>query len=211
MRHVSRAHRVAPDCLFERINMDPKTQIRDIDTKHQLADLLTKGNFTRDEWNNLLHLINVSHFSSNCCAQNARLWQNYSLWRWTWLPLSRQIPHPWAIRLRRRARGYAKHLQGNLTRGPEEISNPTQRRALKESWEIHTLACWWLKQRRNLTRQMKVRIMGNFSILNPGAIHRKEVTKKPVASWNSRNSESSTTGNRKWPHNFHVSSNHTTS
>ena len=56
MRHVSRTHRVALDWLFDRINLDPKIQIRYIDTKHQLADVLTKGNFTRDEWNNHLHL-----------------------------------------------------------------------------------------------------------------------------------------------------------
>ena len=49
MRHVSRTHRVAQDWLFDRINLDPKIQIRCIDTKHQLADRLTKGNFTRDE------------------------------------------------------------------------------------------------------------------------------------------------------------------
>ena len=49
MRHVSRTHRVALDWLFDRINLDPKIQIRYIDTKHQLADILTKGNFTRDE------------------------------------------------------------------------------------------------------------------------------------------------------------------
>ena len=42
MRHVSRTHRVALDWLFERINLDPKIQIRYIDTKHQLADILTK-------------------------------------------------------------------------------------------------------------------------------------------------------------------------
>ena len=29
-----------------------------------------KGNFTRDEWNNLLHFCNISHFSSVCCSQN---------------------------------------------------------------------------------------------------------------------------------------------
>ena len=45
-----------------------KIQIRYIHTKHQLADILTKGNFTRDEWNNLLHLFNISHFSSNLAA-----------------------------------------------------------------------------------------------------------------------------------------------
>ena len=49
MMHISRTHRVALDWLFDRINLDPKSQIRYIDTKHQLADMLTKGNFTRDE------------------------------------------------------------------------------------------------------------------------------------------------------------------
>ena len=52
-RHVSRTHRVALDWLFDRINLDPKIQIKYIDTKNQLADIPTKGNFTRDEWNHL--------------------------------------------------------------------------------------------------------------------------------------------------------------
>ena len=69
MRHVSRTHRVALDCLFDRINLDPKIQIKYIDTKHQLADILTKGNFTRDEWNHLLCLFNNSHFSSTDCSE----------------------------------------------------------------------------------------------------------------------------------------------
>ena len=64
MRHVSRTHRVALDWLFDRINLDTKIQIKYIDTKNQLADILTKGNFTRDEWNHLLCLFNISHFSS---------------------------------------------------------------------------------------------------------------------------------------------------
>ena len=68
MRHVSRTHRVAPDWLFDRINLDPKIQIKYIDTKNQLADILTKGNFTRDEWNHLLCLFNISHFSSTVCS-----------------------------------------------------------------------------------------------------------------------------------------------
>ena len=51
MRHVSRTHRVALDWLFDRIKLDSKIQIKYIDTKNQLADILTKGNFTRDEWN----------------------------------------------------------------------------------------------------------------------------------------------------------------
>ena len=43
MRHVSRTHRVALDWLFDRLNLDPKTQIRYTDAKHQLEDMLTRG------------------------------------------------------------------------------------------------------------------------------------------------------------------------
>ena len=64
MRHVSRTHRVVLDWLFDRINLDSKIQIKYIDTRNQLADILTKGNFTRDEWNHLLNLFHISHFSS---------------------------------------------------------------------------------------------------------------------------------------------------
>ena len=69
MRHVSRTHRVALDWLFDRINLDSKIQIKYIDTKNQLADMVTKGNFTRDERNHLLCLFNISHFSSTVCSE----------------------------------------------------------------------------------------------------------------------------------------------
>ena len=69
MRHVSRTHRVALDWFFDRINLDSKIQIKYIDTKNQLADILTKGNFTRDEWNHILCLFNISHFSSTNCSE----------------------------------------------------------------------------------------------------------------------------------------------
>ena len=68
MRYVSRIHRVALDWLFDRNNFDPKIQIKYMDTKNQLADILIKGNFTRDEWNHLLCLFNISHFSSTDCS-----------------------------------------------------------------------------------------------------------------------------------------------
>ena len=45
MRHVSRTYIVALDWLFDRINLDPKIQIKYIDTKNQLAEILTKGKF----------------------------------------------------------------------------------------------------------------------------------------------------------------------
>ena len=66
MRHVPRTHRVALDWLFDRI---PKIQIKYVDTENQLADILTKGNFTRDEWNHLLCLFNVSQFSFTHCLE----------------------------------------------------------------------------------------------------------------------------------------------
>ena len=52
MRHVSHTHRVALDCLFDRINLDrlfgstdldSQFQIRYIDTKHQLAEHVMSG------------------------------------------------------------------------------------------------------------------------------------------------------------------------
>ena len=64
LRHVSRTHRVALDWLFDRIILDPKIRIRCVDSKNQLADILTQGHFTRDEWNHLPCLFNISLFSS---------------------------------------------------------------------------------------------------------------------------------------------------
>ena len=69
MRHVSRPHRVALDWLFDRINLDSKIQIKYFDTKNQLADTLTKGNFTSDGWTHLLSLFKTSHFSSTDCSE----------------------------------------------------------------------------------------------------------------------------------------------
>ena len=51
MRHVSRTDRVALVWLFDRINLDPKIQVKYVDNKNQLADILIEGFFffTRDE------------------------------------------------------------------------------------------------------------------------------------------------------------------
>ena len=45
MRHVSRTHRVALDWLFDRINVDPKIQIKCIDTKKSTRRRTDKGKF----------------------------------------------------------------------------------------------------------------------------------------------------------------------
>ena len=75
MRHVSRTHGVALDWLFDQINLDSKIQIKYIDTKNQLADILTKGNITHDEWNHLFCLFNINHFSPtvSCAAMRSDL------------------------------------------------------------------------------------------------------------------------------------------
>ena len=72
MRHVSRTLRIALDWLFDRINLDPKIQIKYIDTKNQLADILTKGNFTRDERNHLLCLFKKKKHSPFQLHQQAQ-------------------------------------------------------------------------------------------------------------------------------------------
>ena len=54
-------------CSIE-LTWTKKIQIKYIDTTHQLAGILTKGNFTRDEWNHLWCLFNISHFSSTVCS-----------------------------------------------------------------------------------------------------------------------------------------------
>ena len=37
------------DWLFDRINLDPMIQVKYVDSSSQLADILIKGTFTRDE------------------------------------------------------------------------------------------------------------------------------------------------------------------
>ena len=66
MRHVSRTHRVA--FVFDRINLDSKIQIKFVHTKNQLADMLTKGSFTKDEWDHLLRLLNIMNYSTFSCS-----------------------------------------------------------------------------------------------------------------------------------------------
>ena len=68
MRHVSRTDRVALDWLFNSINVDPQIQINYVDTRDQLADILTKGTFTRDEWHHLLRLLNIMSNSASSCS-----------------------------------------------------------------------------------------------------------------------------------------------
>ena len=59
-------------CSIELI-WTPKSKSNTSTPKTQLADILTKGNFTRDEWNHLLNLFNISHLALQLAPLQ---WQN---------------------------------------------------------------------------------------------------------------------------------------
>ena len=113
MRHVSRTHRVALDWLFDRINLDPKIQIKYIYTKNQVSEILTKVNFTRDELNLLLCLFNISHFSSTVCYGETI-----------------------STRFRRRTRVTAKSrpMMNLIARAPSHVSSSTSVSPVKRSY-----------------------------------------------------------------------------
>ena len=179
MRHVSRTHRVALDWLFERINLDPMIQIRYIDIKHQLADMFIKGNFTRDEWNNLLHLFYISQFSSLCFAQN-----------FSFTCCQNDGEGDARTKRRRQECGKIKAhstepdfhcLDKFLTREPLHCvekpgdtqsiySGKPDARARRNSKPDAASS----SQGRLKPRQINVRNHGNFLILNPGAVTRKK-------------------------------------
>ena len=46
-----------------------KSKSSTLTPKNQFADMPTKGNFTRDEWNHFLCLFDISHFSSTDCSE----------------------------------------------------------------------------------------------------------------------------------------------
>ena len=184
-RHVSRTRRVALDWLFDRINLDPKIQIRYIDTKNQLADILTKGNFTRDEWNNLLHSCNISHFSSTCCTKNFSLLSCST-------KTAKRVQEQKEGRVVSKSRPAAMNLSspiatssssasspiackspgmpiasGNPTAGWEIPTHSTQRRLLKCDYRMHTLAGQW-KSSGETRRSKKKKIQKTPTILRSG-------------------------------------------
>jgi RNA:NAD 2'-phosphotransferase (TPT1/KptA family) len=59
MRHVARTHRVDLDFLFDLFKKDHGITIRYVGTKSQIADILTKGQFTTVQWQVLSHLAQV--------------------------------------------------------------------------------------------------------------------------------------------------------
>ena len=64
MGHVSRIHRVALGWSFGGIKSHMFTP------KNHLADMLTKGSLTRDEWDHLLRLLHIMNFSMFSCSHS---------------------------------------------------------------------------------------------------------------------------------------------
>ena len=62
LRHVPRVHRVNTDACYERIRDDPGIFLRYWPTKYQLADILTKGSFTKLEWDRLVDLLRIRSY-----------------------------------------------------------------------------------------------------------------------------------------------------
>ena len=46
LAYITRTHRVSQDWMFERIEIDPAISIKYVNTKEQIADMMTKGVFT---------------------------------------------------------------------------------------------------------------------------------------------------------------------
>ena len=59
LKHVARTHRIDLDWWFERLSTDPAIYGRYIHTKLQIADILTKGHFTSEQWNALCKLLRL--------------------------------------------------------------------------------------------------------------------------------------------------------
>ena len=70
MRHVPRTHRVDLDWLIERVREDPAINTTYVNTKLQLADFLTKGQFSAEQWNNLLQLVSLVKISRSRNKEN---------------------------------------------------------------------------------------------------------------------------------------------
>ena len=68
MRHVTRTHRVDLDFLFTVINSHPGIFMSFISNKQQIADILTKGQFTSVQWNALCALCQLDSLHGEAAA-----------------------------------------------------------------------------------------------------------------------------------------------
>ena len=72
MRHVQRTRRVNFDWLYERFLNDKGIRIRYLSTKFQIADMLTKGSCTAQQWNMLLDYSSITQPYKQLVNVNSR-------------------------------------------------------------------------------------------------------------------------------------------
>ena len=132
MRHVSRTHRVALDWLFDRINLEPKIQIKFVNTQ-----ILTKGSFSRDEWNHLLCLFSTMNFSMYSCSHFSNFLSD---------DLD-QIGKQNAMRKEVRRRLRMKALQRRKRSQVWCCASKGVRESLHEVWDLRSIReCRWKKR-----------------------------------------------------------------
>ena len=70
LRHTPRVQRVDLDFLFHLFRQDPSICIRYVNTKSQIADILTKGLFTAIQWTALCELIQLQDAKTGLPTQS---------------------------------------------------------------------------------------------------------------------------------------------
>ena len=65
MRHISRTRRVDLDWQFDSINLWRANRFFHVNTNQQIADVLTKGSFSKKQWTQLTHLFGWFNVASN--------------------------------------------------------------------------------------------------------------------------------------------------
>ena len=109
-------------------------------TKHHFADILTKGNFTRDEWNNLHHLFNISHFSTLCCAKN------FSLIRFTETMAKRMQEQEGENRIVAKSRPTAMNLTSSVATSSSSVGSPIAWRSLLGILKASSRQVWIVRK-----------------------------------------------------------------
>ena len=179
MRHVSRTHRelLLIGCLTRSIWIPEfKSSMSTPNTNFQTY--WPKGNFTRDDWNNLPRLFNRSHFSSHCCAQN------FSFSSCPRTMAKRIQEQKEQDRIVAKIKATAMNLSSTVSASCSSVNHPIASQtpeilkasAVKlderaEGWQMHTLTGSWIELQGKPAAT--ARNYGSFSNLNPGAITRK--------------------------------------
>ena len=177
-----------------------KIQIRYMDTKHQLADILTNGNFTRDEWNNLLRLFNISHLSSTCCPKNSSLTSSPKTMAKRMQEQKREERS--GEKSKSTATNLSSHVPTSSSSAKSLIASksPVILTATGETWEqdekkfkirrsvefpnatskMHTLVGWRTKPLGSLSLQNRNQGMWTFASLKPGVIKKRQSWGDPL-------------------------------